>query len=569
MNSRFRIVIRTILAAALLASAIAASALSPPPPKPVDFLTDFYHAMNGDEWHRNDGWLDPEVDVCDWYGIDCVIEAEELGGFEWVGHIRLSDNNLRGELSAELLDRMASHSAAPVPSVALDLRGNRIEGELPALPTHLTRLQLGFNQLEGELPALEEDAPVDELRHLELNNNRFSGELPPSWARLEVDRLDLSTNRLEGSPEVAFEAIDPVNANLVDLSDNAFAGSLPEWVTELELTADLGDIGSLNLCWTGLEVSGPEIEPWVDERHVGGADFADCLNRERRPIDATVSGSWFDPARSGEGYSLMMLDNGLPLIYWFTHLSNSRQMWLIGTGDHHDPSIFFRELLRTEGRFGQGMGNDHNAMQRKGELRLDGLTGDRLRQSAQVGYNTGEVAQPDDGPIVFMPNPLDFTADLVRLTELAGTTCDNQSEFQQYSGAWYNPDRSGEGFVVEVLPDDRAVVYWFTYEPDESGRQAWMIGQGSIEAGTDTCLAPGCEPPDAVIEIDSMRQPVDHGQTFPGSTAGVEDVDWGELRLVFGSEESNSIWFESHLQGYGSDHYPIERLARPMLAECE
>lgn len=34
---------------------------------------------------------------------------------------------------------------------------------------------------------------------------------------------------------------------------------------------------------------------------------------------------------------------------------------------------------------------------------------------------------------------------------------------------WYNPDRSGEGLVLEILSADSAVVYWFTY--DEAGNQ--------------------------------------------------------------------------------------------------
>lgn len=47
-----------------------------------------------------------------------------------------------------------------------------------------------------------------------------------------------------------------------------------------------------------------------------------------------------------------------------------------------------------------------------------------------------------------------------------------------FSGAWYDPDHEGEGFLVQVLGDDRAVVYWFTYADD--GRQRWLLGIGSI-----------------------------------------------------------------------------------------
>lgn len=48
-----------------------------------------------------------------------------------------------------------------------------------------------------------------------------------------------------------------------------------------------------------------------------------------------------------------------------------------------------------------------------------------------------------------------------------------------YSGAWFDPGHDGEGFIVEVLEDQRALVYWFTY--DDKGNQRWMVGTGTIE----------------------------------------------------------------------------------------
>ncbi len=45
------------------------------------------------------------------------------------------------------------------------------------------------------------------------------------------------------------------------------------------------------------------------------------------------------------------------------------------------------------------------------------------------------------------------------------------------SGSWFNPERNFEGFVVQVLPENNAVVTWFTYPPEgEEGDQAWMLG---------------------------------------------------------------------------------------------
>jgi hypothetical protein len=118
-----------------------------------------------------------------------------------------------------------------------------------------------------------------------------------------------------------------------------------------------------------------------------------------------------------------------------------------------------------------------------------------------------------------------------RLSELAGTTCDNQSPFQSFSGAWYNPERSGEGFIVEVLPDDRVVAYWFTYQPDGSGQQAWMIGDGAFGDSDAPIVTP---PPDTEYTAElNMYQPT--GAAF-GDAFDPEAVDvqpWGSLTLTF------------------------------------
>ena len=49
---------------------------------------------------------------------------------------------------------------------------------------------------------------------------------------------------------------------------------------------------------------------------------------------------------------------------------------------------------------------------------------------------------------------------------------------ENMSGSWYDPSHDGEGFLLEVLQDDQAIVYWFTY--DETGDQRWFIGLGTV-----------------------------------------------------------------------------------------
>ncbi len=46
------------------------------------------------------------------------------------------------------------------------------------------------------------------------------------------------------------------------------------------------------------------------------------------------------------------------------------------------------------------------------------------------------------------------------------------------SGAFYNPEQSGHGFVVEVLDDNRIHANWYVF--DNNGNQLWLIGAGMI-----------------------------------------------------------------------------------------
>lgn len=46
------------------------------------------------------------------------------------------------------------------------------------------------------------------------------------------------------------------------------------------------------------------------------------------------------------------------------------------------------------------------------------------------------------------------------------------------SAAWFDSAHTGEGFVIEILANNRAVMYWFTY--DENGEQAWYIAVGEV-----------------------------------------------------------------------------------------
>jgi hypothetical protein len=127
-----------------------------------------------------------------------------------------------------------------------------------------------------------------------------------------------------------------------------------------------------------------------------------------------------------------------------------------------------------------------------------------------------------DGPCRFLgnfePRPLD---ERLRPRNLAQITLGG---FQ--TGSWYDPDRAGEGWVVEPLGNDRALVYWFTYPPEGGdGEQAWIGGVGRI-------IDDGIVIDDAFITRGAR-----FGDAF--DPAQVELEAWGKLRMVFYPDPAN------------------------------
>lgn len=118
----------------------------------------------------------------------------------------------------------------------------------------------------------------------------------------------------------------------------------------------------------------------------------------------------------------------------------------------------------------------------------------------------------------------------------------------QLAGSWYNPQRSGEGFQLEVLEDGRGVVYWFGYDATDPQRQSWLVGAGSF-AGN-------------VLEVD-LVQPVGGGFGADFDPDAVERTPWGTLRLTLASDGTGEAEWSSSRPGFGAGSFAIQRLTRP------
>jgi len=120
-----------------------------------------------------------------------------------------------------------------------------------------------------------------------------------------------------------------------------------------------------------------------------------------------------------------------------------------------------------------------------------------------------------------------------------------------FTGNWFNADTSGQGFQLQVLPDGKAVAFWFTY--DANGNQVWLIGNNDIQGNR--------------LELD-MARPV--GARF-GANFDSDDVQlqpFGTVTMTFDDCNSGTVNWQSSDAQFGSGSMPIERLTSSAGVSC-
>ena len=65
-------------------------------------LETLYNATAGKTWLIRDGWMQRDVDYCQWFGISCIALDSAGSGVLHVSSIALHSNNLTGSLPSAL-----------------------------------------------------------------------------------------------------------------------------------------------------------------------------------------------------------------------------------------------------------------------------------------------------------------------------------------------------------------------------------------------------------------------------------------------------------------------------------
>jgi len=116
-----------------------------------------------------------------------------------------------------------------------------------------------------------------------------------------------------------------------------------------------------------------------------------------------------------------------------------------------------------------------------------------------------------------------------------------------FSGSWYTPSRSGEGFIVQVLDNGSVVAIWFTFPPEGSAaQQAWIFAQGGMIDGNRVRF-------DQVFTTRGPR----FGAGFDPAARVLQP--WGTLELTFSDCNTGEVSYAGPTQ-WGSATRAMQRL---------
>ena len=174
-----------------------------------------------------------------------------------------------------------------------------------------------------------------------------------------------------------------------------------------------------------------------------------------------LPGTYFDPDRDGEGCQLTLESDQLTFILTCYFYNNGEQFWLIGVGELVNGQITFSDMVITSGaQYGHAFDPEDVVREVWG--------------SAIMTWGDCNNAELELTPVV-----KGYEAVTLDLTRLLPTTCGGggvQGDSAHWMGAYFDPNRDGEGFHFGVEVNGVFVMTWYTYL---DGLQVWVIGTGT------------------------------------------------------------------------------------------
>jgi hypothetical protein len=121
-----------------------------------------------------------------------------------------------------------------------------------------------------------------------------------------------------------------------------------------------------------------------------------------------------------------------------------------------------------------------------------------------------------------------------------------------FTGSWYDPDQSGHGLMLQVLPGNRILAAWLTF--DAAGGQAWFVASGSYA--------------DTTAVVSAVDRP-SGGRWIPNfDPARITHNAWGTLVFRFTDCNNGRVDFSSSDPAFGNGGMTLKRLTMPAGLTC-
>ena len=121
------------------------------------------------------------------------------------------------------------------------------------------------------------------------------------------------------------------------------------------------------------------------------------------------------------------------------------------------------------------------------------------------------------------------------------------------SGHWYDPNRSGEGLTLTLISPNRMLATWYTYTPDSSGAQLWLLADGSFDGRRFEGIA-------------QITQGGRFGANF--NPLSVARQRWGTLEVDFASCDAAKLTWRADSPVFGTGSINLVRLAGTADLNC-
>ncbi len=240
-----------------------------------------------------------------------------------------------------------------------------------------------------------------------------------------------------------------------------------------------------------------------------------------------LTGSWYEPATDGQGFEVEVFPGlGSIQVSWFTFDTvaggANRQRWytLSGSVVTGQPTASLTIYQNTGGNF-NAPPITNGVVVGTATLSFDTCASGQLSYSFTDGSGrTGSI-------------PLTRIAQNVTCSTTSARPTNADFAF---SGNWYNAATSGQGFVVEVNPNNGSVFMpWYTYAPAGAGAgaagQRWYTASGSSTAGSRSITLDIYETTGGVFDTHTVPGPA--SVKVGSGTLAFQSCSTGTLNYAF------------------------------------